>query len=593
MIHRTNLLTIIVLLALLSASHAEQEKPASTAPSQSLAIPLTLGTPIGREMNGGEAHTYRITITSGQYLRVVVQQQGIDVVVTLIDPRGQKVLEVDNPNGSKGPEPLSIIAETSGEYSVDVRSLDKKAKPGRYEVNLEALRVPTEADRSRIAAERNFMEAVKLSQQPAATSRRQAIAKYEEALPVFRAFGDRAMEALTLNLAGVLYHSFGELPKALDYYNRALPISHANGDTVWEARSLNNIGGVYDILGEPNKALAYFEQALTLWQGLDQKDQQGNTLNNIGLVYFNLGELQKALEYYNQSLPLRRAGSSRRWEADTLDNLGLLHGALGDQQRELEFHTQALELRRSAKDVRGEASTLHLIGFSYASTGEMTKAQEYFIQALPLWKTVGDRRGESFSLRYLGITHSASGNYEKALEYLQQALQLQQALKAQGEQAITLGKIGDVYTRSGQPQKAMEHYNEALSLSQAVGDRREEASVLQGMARVERERGDLAAARKHIEEAISKIETVRGQVDIQLRASYLGGQHDAYPFYIDLLMRMHRLNPSDGNDATALRVSEQAHARSLSEMLSESSANIRQGGLAPACLYASVGPLIN
>jgi len=62
-----------------------------------------------------------------------------------------------------------------------------------------------------------------------------------------------------------------------------------------------------------------------------------------------------------------------------------------------------------------------------------------------------------------------------------------------------------------------------------------------------------------------------------MRASYLGVKHDAYQFYIDLLMRMHRLNPQEGNDATALKISEQAHARSLLEMLSESQVNIRQG----------------
>jgi len=528
-------------------------------------------------MNGGEAHAYRIALTSAQYLRVVVDQQGIDVIVSLIDPKGRRMVEVDTPNGIRGPEPLSMIVETSGEYLIEVRSHDQSTKAGRYEINLETLRVPTELDKNRVAAESKFREAGKLLQQPAATSRRQAIEKYEEALPVFRALGDRTMEALALNLAGLLYHSFGELPRALDYYNQALPLSRAIGDTTREASLMNNMGGVYDLLGEPHKALTHFEEALSLWQRLDLKDEQGNTLNNIGLVHFNLGELQKALEYYNQALPLRRAGSNRRKEADTLDNLGVIYTVLGDTKRALEHHQRALELRRSAKDIQGEANTLQKIGFVYAESGDFASAQQYQSQALPLWKAAADRRGESLSLRAIGDAHSAAGSYEKALEYLQQALRLQQAIKAQREQAITLGKIGDVYSLSGQPQKAMEHYTEALSLSQAVGDSRIEANVLQGMARVELAGGDLVAARKHIEDAISKIEVVRGQVDIQLRASYLGVEHNAYPFYIDLLMRMHRLKPSDGNDAMALRISEQAHARSLSEMLSESRANIRQG----------------
>jgi CHAT domain-containing protein/Tfp pilus assembly protein PilF len=578
-IRRTILFTVVMLVTFASVAGAPtgQEKPVSTGPSPSDVIPLIIDTPLTHEMNGGEAHTYRVTITSGQYLRVLVNQQGIDVVVSLVDPKGQKVLEVDSPNGNRGPEPLSIIAETSGKYLIDVRSPDKTAKPGRYGINLEALRVPAPADRDRVAAESKFGEALKLSQQQTATSRRQAIEKYEQALPLFRALNDRPMETYALNLAGLLYHSFGELPKALEYYSRALPISRATGDAVREASLLNNIGSVYDILGEPHKALEHFEQAQALWQKLDLRDPQGNTLNNIGLVYFNLGELQKALEYYNQALPLRRAGSNRGREADTLDNLGQLYVALGELPRALEQHQQALNLRQSVKDIRGEANTRHLIGFAYAASGNMAKAQEYFNQALPMWKAVGDRRGESFSLRYLGIVHSAPGSYERALEYLQQALELQRALKAQREQSITLHIIGDVYGSSGQLEKAMSYYKEALPLSQAVGDSRIEANILQGMARVEVERGELVVARQHIEAAISKIERVRGQVDIQLRASYLGAEHNAYPFYIDLLMRMHRLNPSDENDAAALRISEQAHARSFLEMLSESRIDIRQG----------------
>lgn len=578
-IRRTILFTVLMLVtfARVAGAHTGQEKPVSTGPSPSDVTPLIIDTPLARAMNGGEVHTYRLTITSGRYLRVVVNQQGIDVVVSLVDPKGQKVVEVDGPNGNRGPEPLSIIAETSGEYLVDVRSPDKAAKPGRYGINLEALRVPTPADRDRVAAESKFGEALKLSQQQTATSRRQAIEKYEQALPLFRALNDLPMETSALNLAGLLYHSFGELPKALEYYSRALPISHATGDAVREASLLNNIGSVYDILGEPHKALEHFEQAQALWQKLDRRDQQGNTLNNIGLVYFNLGELQKALEYYNQALPLRRAGSNRGREADTLDNLGQLYVALGEVPRALEQHQQALKLRQSVKDIRGEANTRHLIGFVYAASGDMAKAQEYFNQALPMWKAVGDRRGESFSLRYLGIVHAAPGSYERALEYLQQALELQRALKAQREQSITLHIIGDVYGSSGQLEKAISYYKEALPLSQAVGDSRIEANILQGMARVEGQRGELVAARQHIEAAISKIERVRGQVDIQLRASYLGAEHNAYPFYIDLLMRMHRENPAAGNDALALRISEQAHARSLSEMLSEARANIRQG----------------
>ena len=43
------------------------------------ALELVPGKPIEREMKGGEAHSYRITVAAGQYVHVVVDQRGIDV----------------------------------------------------------------------------------------------------------------------------------------------------------------------------------------------------------------------------------------------------------------------------------------------------------------------------------------------------------------------------------------------------------------------------------------------------------------------------------------------------------------------------------
>ena len=40
---------------------------------------LEPGKPVERELSGGQSHSYKITMISGQYLHVVVTQQGIDV----------------------------------------------------------------------------------------------------------------------------------------------------------------------------------------------------------------------------------------------------------------------------------------------------------------------------------------------------------------------------------------------------------------------------------------------------------------------------------------------------------------------------------
>lgn len=538
---------------------------------------LGLGTPLKREIEGGGIHLFRLAIGAGQYVRVVVEQQGIDVVVALVAPNNDRLIEVDSPNGNRGPEPVSAIIERAGDYVVEVRAPNKNAPPGAYEIRLEAQREPSAADRTRATAERDFREAYKLVRQTA-ESRRTALEKFETLLPIFRELEDRKMEVLTLNTAALGYHVSGELTKALDYYNRALEISRLLGDMSNEAALLNNIGGVYDILGEPRKALSYYEQALPIWHSLNNKNGQGETLNNIGVIYLNLGELQKALEYFRQALPLRQAGLNRRREADTLDNIGVVYGALGDPPQALENLQRALELRRSVKDIQGEANTLHYLGFIYATLDERTKALDYYNTALPLRWSAGDRRGEGVTLNAIGEVYALSGDTQKALEQHQQALQILRAVGDRQQEARTLAHLGNVHALSKRSQEAIENFAESVAIFESLGAKRDEAWARQGLARGERDRGNFGEARRQIENTLAIVEAMRVQVSSrQLRASYLATKHNAYEFYTDLLMLMHRREPAAGHDAVAFQISERARARGFREMLAESGVDLRQG----------------
>jgi hypothetical protein len=51
---------------------------------------LEPGKPIERELSGGQSHSYKITIVSGQYLKIAVEQRGIDVGVALSTPDGNR-----------------------------------------------------------------------------------------------------------------------------------------------------------------------------------------------------------------------------------------------------------------------------------------------------------------------------------------------------------------------------------------------------------------------------------------------------------------------------------------------------------------------
>src|SRR5215471_7540459 len=100
------------------------------------ARPLEAGKTIEREMAGDQKHYYTITLEAGQYLRLVVAQKGIDVIVTLFDPAGKKLIEEHSLVGAYRPERVSIIADSSGSYRVEARPAQKDAGDGRYEMKI-------------------------------------------------------------------------------------------------------------------------------------------------------------------------------------------------------------------------------------------------------------------------------------------------------------------------------------------------------------------------------------------------------------------------------------------------------------------------
>src|SRR5262249_49846120 len=116
-------------------------------------LSLEPGKPVERELSGGQSHFYKITLISGQYLQVTVNQQGIDALVALFTPDGKKVGEVDSEQATVGSETISAIAGSAGAYRIEVRSSEKTAKTGRYEIKVESLREATAEDKYRITAD--------------------------------------------------------------------------------------------------------------------------------------------------------------------------------------------------------------------------------------------------------------------------------------------------------------------------------------------------------------------------------------------------------------------------------------------------------
>src|SRR3954451_5354580 len=85
-------------------------------------LSLTASSSLERKIAAGELQRLALTAEAGQFLQITVEQRGIDLVAGLTDPAGQRLAEVNNPGGAAVPEAISLVAEVSGTYVLDLFS---------------------------------------------------------------------------------------------------------------------------------------------------------------------------------------------------------------------------------------------------------------------------------------------------------------------------------------------------------------------------------------------------------------------------------------------------------------------------------------
>jgi len=237
---------LVISLFSFSVLGQEQKAPESQV--------LTANQTIERELSGGQTHNYKITLKANEFVHIKAEQKGVDIVVTLISPNNQKLIEVDSPNGTQGLEVLSYITEESGSYTLEIKMLTNDAPLGKYSVQLSAQRVPTDSDRKRIQAETLINKATMLQGQKKAESLRQAVEILKQAVVLWSELEDREQNANSLRTIGSIHQQLKEFQKSLDYYNQAVKIYRDIGNKNNEALLLLRISSIYfSEFDEPQK----------------------------------------------------------------------------------------------------------------------------------------------------------------------------------------------------------------------------------------------------------------------------------------------------------------------------------------------------
>ncbi|HEX4951098.1 MAG TPA: CHAT domain-containing protein [Blastocatellia bacterium] len=475
---RLGSLTAMVLAMLLLSGQTTAQETTTLEP----------GKPITRAAKASDVHTYSLTLTAGQFIRVTVEQNELDVSVDLIAP-DNKSEHIVNATRFFGDESLSWEAATNGVYKIVIRTLFALEGGDTYQAALEVKPAATVQDKQRIAAEQGLTEVGRTAGSTLSLEQKQE--KYQEALRIWRELQDRRAEACTHDVMALSYSRDRKYEQARETLKLALAIKEEISDHVGKIISLSNYGLYARVErntssnrnSEKSKQLMkldedYQQQALALSRELKHRGAERYILGSLTGTYRSQNLTEKTIAILEQILALDRERKNRTAEAYSLGYLGNEFQVAKRLQDALRNNEASLALFKELKDREGEAWVLRFLG----STNEALERDEAALQhheaALSIYRELKDRRNEALSLRALGAVHGHASRLESALRYNEAALVVFRELKDQPSINSMIFLIANLSGRLKRYEYAQKYFDEYLAIFRTAKNRKGEADAL-------------------------------------------------------------------------------------------------------------------
>jgi CHAT domain-containing protein/tetratricopeptide (TPR) repeat protein len=538
---------------------------------------LEAGRPVERPLASGESHSYVVTATRGQFFDLRVEQIGIDVVLELSGPGDQGPIRVDTPVGSAGEERACFVADRGGEYTVHIGAFDPEVIPGRYRITLREVRPSTSDEAVRLRAQSLFLLGQHGAGIPDATTRREAVERFQRAAAAWRAVGDRRQEGLAIYSVAIVQRNLGDLRPAAASFRAAAEAAHAGGDEQLRGKALDGFGYTLVMSGEHERAFVILNQALELLRAARDRQGEADCLRHRGEAFWRQGQYQKALDDYQPALSIAVELHDRGSQAWAWNALGLAYTSMGELDKALDQFSRAVPLARAMSDPISEAFSRQNMGYAFWRLGAYEKALESFEAVLPSRRAAGEKQLVALLIDDIGLVHLSMGQAELARSNFQEALAIWTAQGDERSRVLAFLNLGLAEQRLHRAEQAMAWWAQARDLASRLGMRDHQAAALGFLARADADRGDLDRAREEIEAALVLLERARGEIQFSpLRASYSASKQDIYDTELDILLRLHERSPGRGFDAEAFRASERGRAREMTEAVLEAHADISE-----------------
>lgn len=505
---------------------------------------LRPGQPIVRELSSMQYHYYRIDLTAGQFLNVVVDQRGIDVAFDLSNPQGQDYDFPYTDQSGLGLVRLLFVARETGSYTLEVRSWKVDSPPGFYEVRIEELRAATLADERRVHAE-SMARAPKIPPGE--------IYQHVSELAKARDRGDRVGEAeLMIWLANCGRDCGAEFSGNPDpAYQQALSLVRSTGNRVAEAKTLVRLGALSKLRGQDEKSLLYYRHALALVRTLQIVDFQ-NSVRASG----------PSAQFERQLAAMEKPAL----EIETLTACAAIEAGRKQYVQALAQYEEALS--KNPHDLM----ILFEVGEMYKAMGNFPKAVEFLERALP-----ADSRDGFLPLivSELAEIYKAMGDLPKAVEIYDRVIG---ADKTDFESTSYLPRRAAALWQLGYKDKAINDLQEYRRYVHPLvwdvvgpGIQCRLGFYLMGVGRD-------AEAKTDFEDAIKTVShDVLVATDPQEAQEINSHMRACYDGYIRLRLKNPQARQDASVQASMFDLNESARARGLLALLAEAKVNIREG----------------
>ena len=517
--------------------HVNPEKSCKSCPTDSSVLEPEKA--IEQTIAAGESHSYNMTLPAGMYGVIDLNQKGLNLALKVFAADGRQLRTADLASVGFSEE-ISLIAQDATTYRIEVTASAKPVRTGNYTLKLTEIRPATEQDRARVQGQKLSEEGMQFLINQTATSRAEALEKFQKSIPVWRAAkdpaneaqafyyvaytanlmgqyadaaeaaekgrplahaaGNRNLEAYILDELGASFNNRGEKKQALDIFLEALKL-RSDADPIGRATTLSNIGIAYAGIGERRKALGYFEQFVSLLHETGERLKESTTLGNMCVLNTDLAEFKKALELCSQALEMKREIGDLAGQAIALSNTGNIYGNVGDYQKALDLYRQALAIHNSLKEEPGAAIVINNIAWTYGQLGEYQKAIDYYTQVIEPFRKRKKKDGLATLLSNIGVNYAKLNDFSKALQFHLQALDFRPEKDDRDGRAMSLNNIASCYARLGDKQKALEYYTQAVALHRTVQNDRQLATTLKNLGAFQRDEGQTTKALEYLNEA--------------------------------------------------------------------------------------------